>query len=114
MSIFVKFLVYSLHTLNGKKNSAKALLHQLNTSEMDKFKRQTGQVWISSAHQEKITAINEQKIFHQVGIKYQVMKVRAKISYMALLRCMTIQEVFLHAIYSAYIQNLDHYGFKDQ
>lgn len=90
MSIFVKFLVYSLYTLNGVKNSARSLLHSLNDLAIEKLKKETGQVWISNSHQEKISATNEHKIFHQISVKYQVMKIRAKISYMALLRCMTV------------------------
>lgn len=39
------------------------------------------------------------------------MRVRAKIGFMALLRGLTIQEIFLHAIYKTYVHYIDHYKF---
>lgn len=49
------------------------------------------------------------KLFKQIAFKYKIMKIRAKISYMALKRGITIQELFLHAIYKTYVHYVDHY-----
>lgn len=39
------------------------------------------------------------------------MRIRAKIGLMALMRGLTIQEIFLHAIYKTYVHYIDHYKF---
>jgi hypothetical protein len=95
MAIFQKFLIYSLNTLNGIKNSAQPMLQQLGEEEKAKLKKVTKQVVLSPAQVHKINQINEQKIFEHIGKKYALLKVRAKISFMALERCITIQEIFL-------------------
>lgn len=49
MSIFQKFLIYSLNTLNGIKNSALPMIQQLNEEEVTKLKNVTKQVTVSTA-----------------------------------------------------------------
>lgn len=41
MLIFLKFLIYSLKTLNGVKDSAQDLLHWLNEKKIHKFLKET-------------------------------------------------------------------------
>lgn len=38
MTIFIKFLVYSLYTMDGTKNTAKPILDMINKEELDMFK----------------------------------------------------------------------------
>ena len=49
MSIFLRFLIYSLNTLNGVRNSATSMLKTLNEKTIEKFKKKVGQVVISAA-----------------------------------------------------------------
>lgn len=51
----------------------------------------------------------ERSTFKKVAFKYKIMRIRAKIGLMALQRGLTIQEVFLHAIYKTYVHYIDHY-----
>ena len=45
---------------------------------------------------------NENKIYRKVYLKFLILKVRAKISYMAFLRNMTVIELFAHTILKSY------------
>lgn len=106
MAIFQKFLIYSLNTLNGIKNSAKPLLQEMTESEITKMKKITRQVQLSAAQVNKINQINEAKVFGEISKKYKLLMIRAKISFMALERGMTVQETILHAIWTVYNEYL--------
>ena len=60
MSILIKFLVYSLYTMDRKKNSAKPILDMINQGELEMFKQKTRQVVISKAQELKIISKNEE------------------------------------------------------
>ena len=45
-----------------------------------------------------IKTTNEHKVFRKVYLKYLIMRVRGKISFMALVKRLTITELFLRAI----------------
>ena len=53
--------------------------------------------------------MHQSKLFNQVAFKYNIMKIRAKIGFIALQKGLTIQEVFLHAIYKTYVHFIDDY-----
>ena len=53
----------------------------------------------------------ERIVFKQISYKYKIMRIRAKIGLMALQRGLTIQEIFLHAIYKTFVHYIDHYKF---
>ena len=50
-------------------------------------------------------ATNEYKVFKKVCMKYTIMKVRGKISFIAMMEQKTICELFLHVIYKHYWQS---------
>ena len=49
-----------------------------------------------------IKQTNEHKLFRKVYLKYLIMRIRAKISFMALQRRMTIVELIIHTIMKSY------------
>tara|TARA_B110000285_G_scaffold78402_1_gene90278 strand:+ start:1132 stop:1653 length:522 start_codon:yes stop_codon:yes gene_type:complete len=101
-----KFLIYSLNTLNGIRNSAGPLLQEMTESEITKLKSITKQVVLSAAQVHKINQINEAKVFGEICKKYKILTIRAKISFMALAKGMTIQETFLLSIWQVYNEYL--------
>jgi len=80
------YLIWELCTVDGKRNSAKGLLDFLNQEEIKKLKKKKKKLTITKDEEEEITEKNEHKIFKKVYLKYLLMKIRAKISYMALLK----------------------------
>ena len=42
MKLLIKFLVYSLYTLNGYKNTAKPIIEEMNASSFKRFSKQSG------------------------------------------------------------------------
>ena len=87
MKTIIKFLIYSLNTIDGIKDSAKPVLSFAINKEIDIFKKKTGQNWVSNKHIQRITNVNEQKLFHQIAFKYNLLRVRSKISFMAFNKC---------------------------
>jgi hypothetical protein len=55
MKILIKFLVYSINTLDGRKNSALALLEFQNLQEELKVKKFTGQLNLTPAQSLRIS-----------------------------------------------------------
>ena len=51
---------------------------------------------------EKISRVNQHKLYRKVYLKYLIMRVRAKISFIALEKRMTVLELFINTIYSTY------------
>ena len=52
-------------------------------AELQQIKQQTGQNWISHVHEQKVHEMYEQKAFKQISFKYKIMRIRAKISFIA-------------------------------
>ena len=73
---------------------------------MSKLKSITKQVVLSAAQVHKINQINEAKVFGEICKKYKILTIRAKISFMALAKGMTIQETFLLSIWQVYNEYL--------
>lgn len=63
MQIFLKFLIFSLCTLDGTKDSAKFLLNSLVARELQQIKETTGQNWISHSQEQKVQEMYEMKTF---------------------------------------------------
>ena len=84
MNYFLRYLVTNLRTIDGIKGSAEGILKVLKKQSKEK------------------PAIIEQKLFRKIYKKYLLMKVRNKISYMALLKRYTIVELFCTTIQRVY------------
>jgi len=85
MRLFIKFLVYRMKTLDGKKNSAVPILDMLNKNSVNEFLKSSNRVILSDSRETQFKNSNEYRIFKKVILKYTILTVRAKISYMAIL-----------------------------
>ena len=77
-------MIYTLRTLDGCKGSANQLLDVLNNKEIKELEKQNLYIPLGDEQKELVMSKNERKVFRRVYFKYLLMKVRAKISYMAL------------------------------
>ena len=102
MDHFLLFLVHSIRTINGNRNSANGLLNLLNRAAIEKYKRDHKKGLISKSVEQKIEQTNENSLFRKIHLKFIIMRVRAKISYMAFIRRMTVLELFLVTIKDTY------------
>ena len=57
---------------------------------------------LTTAQRNHIERLVKHQIFNQVFIGYKLIKIRSKISFIALKNNMTIRELFLHAILKTY------------
>jgi hypothetical protein len=86
MSMFIKLLVYRMRTLDGNKGSAEGILKAMNKQEMKNFLKSRKDIKsVPESRQHQIMAMNEFKVFKKVCMKYTVMKIRSKISFIAMM-----------------------------
>ena len=101
MKMFIRFLVYTLKTIDGNKDSARGILDALLKQDLEAFSTKTGRVLISESRRHNFLQKNEYRIFRQINMKYTIMRIRMKISYMAFEKQVTLMELFLLAIREA-------------
>ena len=94
----LKFLIYRMRTLDGNKDTAIPYLEQLNKGSLGSFKKEKGYESIKKSREHKIIQMNEDYLADSVLFKYKIMKLRAKLSFMAFKEGKTILELFLVAI----------------
>lgn len=80
MMDLLKVLVYEMNTVDGKRGSAKPILELLEQER------------------QKPCSQLQSDLYRKVMLKYLVLRVRAKISYEAFARKMTVSELFLNEI----------------
>lgn len=97
MEFFVRFLIYRLKTVDGVRGSALKLIDALNlqAQQRKKVKQLTHRQLLQLTHE------NEHFLFKKVYFKYMLMRVRAKISYMAFVKSMTINEYIMDCMGNA-------------
>jgi hypothetical protein len=95
MDKLLTYLVHNLRTMDGKRDSANKILAAI-------YKDSDRKVGNKKLSQVEIIASNEHHLFQKVMMKYKVMRIRAKISFMALQKRMTIYELFISTIQSSY------------
>jgi hypothetical protein len=83
MNMFLKFLIYSLETFDGKRGSASQLVKCLIRQEIRRLKKEQNRQVISAAKRQEIREKSEYTVFKRVYHKYQVLKIRHKISFSA-------------------------------
>ena len=101
MHIFIKFLIFTLRTVDGKANSAKGYLDYVTTRQIDKIKRFT-KTKMPKVEKIKLIKLNENTLFEKIARKYFVLKIRLKISFMACRAGQTVSELFYNAILKSY------------
>lgn len=104
MDLFLKFLIHKMRTLDGFQGSADKLLELANMEGEETFKKKVNKNWVSESVRQNIKQTNEHKIFRKTYLKYLLMRVRQKISFIAFERRMTIPELFVHTITKCYRQ----------
>lgn len=81
--------------MDGRRNSAHNILETLNKQEIYRYKYKVANGTISESDRKKIIMLNEHKFYQKIIMKYRIMIIRAKISYEASLKLMTIQELIV-------------------
>ena len=90
MDRFLKFLIHNLRTLDGNRGSANKLLDVMNKQSEEHHKTQAKTRKISETVRANLDLTNEHTVFRKVHLKYLIMRLRAKISFIALKKRMTI------------------------
>ena len=80
MTNLLKILVFHLHTIDGKKDSAVPITNAIEKENEDNFARQ--------AHLRT-------QLFRKVILKYMVLRVRSKISFECFKKKVSVAELFM-------------------
>ena len=107
MNCFIKFLIRNLRTIDGKRGSANQILEVMNNESVEHYKKKNNRRRIEESVRLKIIQRNEHKVFHQTYLKYVIMRVRAKISFIALERRMTIVELIASTIQKCLLELIE-------
>lgn len=102
MNMFLKFLIYSLKTFDGQRGTAKNLVKALQRQEVRILKQDQGRQVISESKKQEIRERSEYTVYRRVYLKYQILKIRHKISYSAFQKKMTIPEMLVTQILDSY------------
>ena len=102
MNSFLKYLIHGLRTVDGNRNSASRLLETMNKQSKRDYLIETGKSLVSESVLYNIKQTNEHRLFRKVYLKYLIMRIRAKISFMALERRMTVVELIIATIMKSY------------
>jgi len=76
MNILLKFLIYTLKTADGNRNSAPPIIEALNCQKINEYKTQFNKESISKKKEIEIIRFNEYNVYKKVLFKYKIMKVR--------------------------------------
>ena len=96
--------------MDGNQGTAVSLLAAINEQTIKDHLRQLGKDRISKYAEHSLLQINEQKLYNKVFMKYRIMTMRAKISFMALEKRQTITEFIVTQILNSYqeLVNMGH------
>ena len=89
----MKFLVYQLKTVDGQAGSATPMLKKMNRKLEREYMQRNSCKRIPTVKLQEINIANEYEINQQVMMRYKIMKMRAKISFTALQKQVTISEL---------------------
>lgn len=84
MDLLLKFLIHRLYTLDGSCDSARPLLEAMQKQGQDDYMKKNNKKFFSKSTEALIKQRNEHNLFRKVHLKYLIMRIRAKISFMAL------------------------------
>lgn len=94
MEYILKFLIMKLETVDGMRGSALPLIEALNAQ----IRKEKAIKQFTPKQEHIFTYQNMHVLLNKVYFRYQIMKIRQKISYHAYLKNMTINELFLAQI----------------
>lgn len=89
MKTLIKYLIWSLETVDGFRGTARPYLDTVNNIAINKVVRVTGGK-ISRTKMFEIQKMNAQNLYEKISKKYGIIIIRLKISYMAMQKGLTI------------------------
>lgn len=102
MNMLLKYLIHNLNTIDGNWGSANKLLEVMNENSVKQYLRNTRKTIVSESALQNIKQTNKHHLFRKIYLKYVLMRIRAKISFMALERRMTVVELLIETILRSY------------
>lgn len=75
----------------------------MNKTSLDEYKKQHNKELVSDLLIQKMNEVNKHRLIRKVYLKYLLMRVRTKISYMAMEQRITITELFVNACLKTYV-----------
>ena len=105
---FAKYLIYTLNTIDGSLNSAQPLLDVLEEQAILKYckskkmKRDNFKASTASSFLSKVRYKNKLKLMRKTYLKYLIIKLRIKISFIAFKKKMTLVELICNSILKTY------------
>lgn len=83
MDRLLKFLIYKMQTIDGNKGSSVKILEVLNKQRIKILRQKQKNGKISTDEKHYLTLKNEYNLYRKVMLKYKIMRIRNKISYIA-------------------------------
>lgn len=106
MSYFLKYLVSEMETVDGRRGSGSKIIQALNAQMEAEYARATGRESATDQAKNEINDKNRHMLMRKIYMKYLLMRVRAKIAFMALQKRMTIVELFADAMLRCYTESV--------
>lgn len=106
MSYFLKYLVSEMETVDGRRGSGSKIILGLNAQMEEEYARATGRESATDQAKNEINDKNRHLLMRKIYMKYLLMRVRAKIAFMALQKRMTIVELFADAMLRCYTESV--------
>ena len=72
MDLLLRHLIHSLYTIDGRRDSAKKLLDDLQKQHEEEHKKKSGRPFIERHFSELIRAKNEHMVFRKIKFKYLI------------------------------------------
>ena len=103
---FVKFLIYNMNTIDGTVDSAIPLLSMLEMQSMADYRKKKNlkSTEMPDYMMRNIRHFNKVKVARKTYLKFLIIKLRFKISFIAFKNKMTIVELFCNSIIKTYNQ----------
>jgi len=102
MRHLLMFLIYTLKTRDGDRDSAVPLINAVTKQDCVDAKRLYS-VGYSEKKQRHTAKLSQHKVLKQTCFKYLILTIRNKISFSAFQKGMTIPELFLRTIQNTYL-----------
>lgn len=103
MKLFLRLLIYKLNTIDGSRDSAAPVLETMLKNQVAKFLKSTGKATITASREYLIHQENKFLLFQKIQNRYNVLRVRQKISFSALKKRKTVVELIIGVLWSHFL-----------
>jgi len=86
MHKLLKYLIFKMKTVDGEPRSALKLLDFMNRQTENDYMLRKSKTTLSDTVKKEINKQNECILFNKVCLKFKILQIRAKISYMAFVK----------------------------